>query len=349
MQKEKYVFFVQSNITKYLVKYYINLHCLSEEQVIIFYYRLRLSDIIELPGEKIDFLEKFQTKFLPNGEGAWKDFKVIWKAKNKIDHFINERINDGFVLFIHHLNWDNLQLFATNKKCKKIVYIEEGDLSYATEEEITQNFAKPNIKNEWRRKILSLGRLFRRHPFPNIDKVQEGICLNEKAFPYSYINKHVYSFKDVFFNESYSFKFNYENSIIFLLEHLHWKTQEERKEYLQELEKVFSSVKNNYKEKIYFKPHPELFNYREDLEQILGIAKVCKLEPDLMNDPIELVVSSFEHVKIFCNQSSLIRYCCYAQARPNVWGINMVKDEHRRKDPFLYKFIEENKALIKFI
>ncbi|WP_210466240.1 hypothetical protein [Rufibacter roseolus] len=345
----KYLFFVQSNITKYLVKYHIQLNNLQEEDIIILYYRVGLEDLEDIKGQKINFLDTFYRKFVTVNKKIWQVFYLTWYSIYKVDEFIDSKVKGSYELFVPQFFWDTVQLLATNTKCKKITYIEEGDMSYATEDELVQKLSLMTTrKEELQRMVFSMGRLFRKHPSPEINKVQEAICFNSQAFPFKYIKKHVFNFRDVFNEKDYNFSYNYKDSTIFALEYVNIK-EPKSEIYLKNIVNVFSILKSSDTEIIYFKPHPNYLNDQDSLNRLIDLAKVTSLNVLLINDPIEMIILRFDKVRVFCHQSSLIRYCCYAGVKPFVWGVNMVRKIDRLQNPEVYKFMHNNSDMIEFV
>lgn len=346
----KHLFFVQSNVTIYLVRHYIELKNIDEANIIIFYTRVSLADIDILPGKKIDFLNVFYRKFVNVNKTHLQMFYLTWTSIYKVNSFIRKEVKSDFELIVPHLIWDIKQIFASSPKCKKIIYLEEGDMSYATENETQKKIATmETYTGERLRKYFSLGKLFHKHPFQNRNKQHEAICLSDKAFPFPYIKKHVYDFKEVFQNDTYLFKEDYNNSVILLLEHITWLNEQQTDAYYFKLQEVLGLIKKQFAHRIFLKPHPELFKDVKRQNLIMELVEKCGLEATVIHDPIELIITRFKDVKIFAHRSSLIRYCCYAGVKPFVWGMSLISEEERAGNTLAFKFLEQHPDQIQFV
>lgn len=347
----KNIFFVHSNITIYLAKHYIEKNSLDPLNIIIFYARLREKDVIALPGKKVDFLNIFYFEFVNKGRNLFEVFYRVCLSVYRVNRFLSAEVKSDYNLFVPHLFWDVLQLLATNSKCKKITFMEEGDMTYVTENELLDRAIKEkelNIRtnDDFKRRVLSLNQLLNFHPFPKVAKKQEAICLHPEAFPFPYIDKKVYNFKKVFCDKTFQFSTNYHNSVIFVLENIS-ALPEGSNLYLKKFQETLSYIKKMYGNKVFLKPHPAQLKNSDKLARLLEIVKQANVEYDIINDPIELVLVNYENVKIFCHRSSIIRYCFYAEVKPYVWGVSLFS-EIDRKRPF-YKFMEKHREVINVI
>lgn len=338
-----YLFYVHSNVTIYLVKYYIMLHKVPPSNILILFDRLTELDVEVLPGKKIDFSKKIKNVHLNK--------KNFWPSLNVTNKFINSEVKNQYFFFVPHILTESLQLFAANKKCKKVIYIEEGDMSYFSENLLNERFCNSSIKANLLRKLYSCGILYKKHPFPKINKKEEAICLHQNAFPFRNFEKHIYNFKDVFFVKNFPHKENFDSSIIFLLDPFYPKEEEEKKLYYTTLRSAFIYIKNYLGSIIYFKPHPVLSGKATEVEVIFEIASECGLTGILTNTPVELIIARFTNVKVVTHFSSLIRYCFYANIKPYFWGFNLIKNkelESPQPKPMI-KFILENRSKIEII
>lgn len=336
-----YIFYVHSNITIYLVKHYILLHKIPSSDILILFDRLSSSDVEVLPGKKFLFSEKIRNIHL--------NYRNFWPSFEETRDFINSEVKNKYIFFVPHILTESLQLFASNKKCKKVVYIEEGDMSYFSEDLLKERFCHNSFRANFFRTIYSYGMLYKKHPFPKIKKKVEAICLHQDAFPSQNLLKHIYNFKDVFLDENLKLKEDYDNCVIFLLDPFYPKEEEEKENYYNAMRRTFVYIKDNLGSKIYFKPHPVLSNNTKQIASILEIASDCELKGVLINRPVELIIANFKNVKVVTHFSSLIRYCLYMKVKPLFWGIGLIKDLNLERPKPMVKFLFEKQLEIEVI
>lgn len=339
--REKFVFYVHSNITIYLSFHYIENYKLNSQDIIILYDRVSYNDLEILPGRKYLFSNEF------------KNFNINWKnffhSYRDLNNFYKREINANYTLLVPHLYLDNLQLFASYKKCKRIIYIEEGDLSYLTEESINNRFYKAEFKNNYFRKIFSFKMLFEKKPFPSINKTEEVICLSEESFKFKIVKKHIYDFKNVFLNKHLKFNENFDECVIFLLDPYYPEDDNEKNDYFSTLNKTFIYIKKNISNKVYFKPHPVIFTKKGQIEVILEIATKNKLECQIIDYPVELIITNYTNVKLVSHVSSLIRYGCYAKIEVIFWGYDLIKKYDLHIESSWVDFLKKNINHIRII
>jgi hypothetical protein len=337
------VFLVHSYITIYMAKYYIQRNNIKEANTIILYDRVRIHELEGVPGKKLKFTDTFGVRFT-NRNNFWQTYKDVKK-------FFRNEVNSNFDLVVINLSYCPTQLLASHKKCKKIVYLEEGEQSYNTAQELKNSYIGSfNLYSRAIRKLYSFGKLYMKFPFPDTGKPEEAICVHEDAFKFRNIKKTIVDIRDVFRNKDYKFSEDYTNGVLFLVEHFFRFTPEEQAVLYARLEKVFQYIKSDLGSKVFMKPHPALKD-QEIIGRVIRMATEAGLETKIIKDPVELILLNFEKVKLFSNHSSLLRYCCYANIKPYVWGFEYDKEKKRLADGQLERFVflRSNQEKVEFL
>ncbi|MGV3589349.1 MAG: hypothetical protein ACO1OF_20250 [Adhaeribacter sp.] len=333
------VAFVHNNVNICLLKYYLEINSIKPDNIIIFYQRVTLNDLELLEGEKIDYLEIFKSIRVSRS--------LFFQMKLVANDILKNKIKGSFILIVPHLTRDMLQYISSSKQCEKIIYLEEGEMSYCTDIELNVKYPSETLRQRFSKKLWSLGRLYDSHAFPKTNKVEEAIGLSDAILPSRKIKRTAYGINEVFRNTSYPFSYNYDNSIVFLLDRYGFDRSEYFKiNYENKLKDALSYVRDNLGTTVYFKPHPALNNHPKLMQLFLNIVKDSKINAIIISDVVEFILANFKNVKLVCHQSSLIRYAVMMGHTPYQWGLSLITDQDRIKEPDAYRFIERKDEIV---
>lgn len=302
----KHLFLIHSHTVFLTAMGVIEYLRLKESDVLIMNFRHYHNPQLGFDYKSYDFSEIVEESYHIFFSYSRKHFKIDKKQRNKIvnafDNFVDNIMQEDYILYIPHLQSPSFQILATNKRCKDVYFVQEG--ARVMYDCITD-------KNKWYFRLYN--KLFMR----NEDRMWKAYnWFPEKNSPY---NKPitVFAFDKSYFGNAPSKtvlvswpKVKVDIQIeteypIFVLEAAVELGQVEKQIYKQCVNRLIEvcGKRNNY---IKFHPQQSKETQKEYLEMFF--TKGMNVEPLPMDIPFELILAAFKNLTVCGFGSSLLFY-----------------------------------------
>lgn len=261
----KHVFLVHSSTTLIVTKGVIEKENIDKKDVLLLLTRGFLTD---LDYKKINGNDLFQQ--LENID--YKNFYKGWNCINRIDDFINDFIEDTFVIYLPHIAHPFFQILSTNNNCVCVNILEEGVNCLSKNLYDNRGSFKFQIINFFFNNlgIYGKGRYFRVRSnidFPLICKKRPPVFYS--ITPNGFLEVKNYEKKVVRYNFSdlnNETDFIEDNSTVFVFEAIVEQGNLSRETFFDSIQYVIDTIEVN---KIYVKFHPA--QNKENIEEICKI------------------------------------------------------------------------------